>query len=249
MLLGACSDGLHLLVCSEWIHPGSWACWHPGAWSVNGCVHVACKKSQTAASAPWWRDRPSRLSNHSLYSALLSPTTRNVISNYRQSTSFWLQQVLRSEALSHPHVARGVCSRCAVAEMHRAEPVSAGSGGDPAFPMSFWDEAVQQLAEREFPACESSTPKHRPCAQVSRCWAHQPWTRCTAGGVPLLMLPKLIHCLFDRTYWLSKPKDSLHYPSFKEAKEIIILSGLSCKGNMLSFFVILRKENKPRDCC
>ena len=138
--------------------------------------------------------------------------------------------------------------------MSRAEPISADSGWDPAFPVSFWGEAVQQLAEPELPACESSISKlswtvHWPGAQVSRCRAHQAWTHCIVEGVPLLTPSKLIHRLFDRTYKLSKPRDSLPCPSFKEAKEIIILSGLSCKEVMLSSLAVLRRENKPGDCC
>lgn len=209
------------------------------------------RSHQRAASAPWWRDLPSRL----IQSLLVLSVTESwhMGHNFQlQTEHFWLQQVLHSEALGHLHIVRGICSLCAVVEMNRAEPISADSGWDPAFPMSFWDEVVQQLAEWELPAFESSTPKlswtvHQPCAQGCRCQAHQAWTHCTVEGVPLLTPSKLIHHLFDRTYELSK--DSLPSPIFKEAKEIIILSGLSCKGDMLSFLAILRRENKPGDCC
>lgn len=55
--------------------------------------------------------------------------------------------------------------------------------------------------------------------------------------------------VFDRIYKLSRPKDSLPCPSFKEARDIIILSELSCKGNMFSLLAVLGRENKPGDNC
>lgn len=128
----------------------------------------------------------------------------------------------------------------------QGEPISADRGWDPAFPTS-WGEAVQQLTEQKLPACEPRT--------LRLSWTtSQPRVVVCQGRHTS---PDKLHSTWSTTayaFWadlfsatgLTNPqsKDSLPCPSFKKAKEIIILSGLSWTGNMLSFFLSSIKKGE-----